>query len=384
MRTTRILVLICALLLPLISASSGVRAQVGGVTITTPYPAVAVEPGETTSFSLEVTAPSEQRVDLAVSQVPKGWDATLRGGGFIIDSVMTDRREPPDVQLEIAIPTSAERGVHRVIVNANGASGSDSLTLELSVARAASGSVRLEPEFPSLRGAADTTFTFNVDLVNNTPTETDFTLQAAGPRGWKVEAKPSGEAQATTLKVAGGSTGSFTVEVDPPDNEVAGVYPIRARATGGGKRVTAELEVEVTGVTQFTLTTPDERLNADVQAGRTSEVDLVVINEGTAPLLGVELSASPPSDWEVEFEPEVIEAVPPGEVARLKAMVTPSSDAIAGDYVVSIDATAPENSQTIDLRTTVKTSSLWGAVGILLIAGTIAGLTWVFRRYGRR
>jgi hypothetical protein len=98
-RTTRILVLIGALLLPLTSSATGVHAQVGGVSITTPYPAVAVEPGETTTFSLEVTAPTEQRVDLAVSQVPKGWDATLRGGGFIIDSVMTDRREPPDIHL---------------------------------------------------------------------------------------------------------------------------------------------------------------------------------------------------------------------------------------------------------------------------------------------
>lgn len=382
MRAIRWLVLLLLMVPMFVPLEAG--AQAGGVSVSTPYPAVAVEPGEVTTFSLEVTAPSEQRVDLAVAEVPKSWDATLRGGGFIIDGVYTDRREPPDVQLEVSVPASASRGTHRVVVNADGESGSDALILELKVARAASGNVKLEPEFPSLRGAADTTFTFNVDLVNNTPTETDFTLDAQGPRGWKVDAKPSGEAQAATVTVAGGSTSAFTVEVDPPDNAVANVYPIGVRATGGGKRAQADLEVEITGITQFTLTTPDERLNADVRAGGTSEVDLVVVNEGTSPLLGLELSASPPSDWEVTFEPEVIEAVPPGEVARVTAKITPASDAIAGDYVVSMDATAPEATQTIDLRTTVKTSSLWGAMGILLIAGTIGGLTWVFRRYGRR
>lgn len=383
MRAIRLIVL-SVLVAGLVVTPLGADAQVGGVSISTPYPAVAVEPGDTTTFDLEVSAVSEQRVDLEVTQVPRGWSATLRGGGFIIDGVYTDRRDPPDVQLEVEVPPSASPGTHRVVVVAQGPSGSDSLTLDLSVARAASGNVRLEPEFPSLRGAADTTFTFNVDLVNNTPSETDFTLQAVGPRGWKVEAKPSGEAQAATLNVAGGSTSSFTVEVDPPDNEVAGTYPIGVRVTGGGKRATTELQVEITGTTQFTLTTPDERLNADVGAGRTSEVDLVIVNEGTSPLLGVELSASPPSDWEVEFEPEIVESVPPGEVARVTALITPSGDAIAGDYVVSIDATAEEATETIDLRTTVKTSSLWGAVGILLIVGTLVGLGWVFRRYGRR
>jgi uncharacterized membrane protein len=42
------------------------------------------------------------------------------------------------------------------------------------------------------------------------------------------------------------------------------------------------------------------------------------------------------------------------------------------------------DSETIQLRTTVETSSIWGFVGIALIALVLIGLFLVFRRYGRR
>lgn len=174
------------------------------------------------------------------------------------------------------------------------------------------------------------------------------------------------------------------VEVDPPDDAPAGTYPIAVQASGGGGEARAELEVEITGNFALTLTTPDERLNADVQAGRTSEVTLVVVNDGTAPLADVRLSSSPPSDWRVEFEPETIEGLRPGDRARVTAQITPSGDAIAGDYVVTLEADGGDASDEAELRTTVETSALWGAIGIGLIALVIGSLAYIFRRFGRR
>ena len=52
--------------------------------------------------------------------------------------------------------------------------------------------------------------------------------------------------------------------------------------------------------------------------------------------------------------------------------------------MVTITATVQETSASADLRTTVKTSSFLGLVGIVLIVAAVGVLIYVFYRYGRR
>jgi uncharacterized membrane protein len=68
------------------------------------------------------------------------------------------------------------------------------------------------------------------------------------------------------------------------------------------------------------------------------------------------------------------------------ATITPASNAISGDYIVTLTARADQvtTPETIQLRTTVETSSIWGFVGIALIVIVLIGLFLVFQRYGRR
>ena len=373
------------LVLPLLGAFP--IAANDGLQITTAYPAVAVEAGETATFPLVVTAPTQRRVGLAVTEVPEGWSAELRGGGFLVDGVFAGP-EPPDLQLEVDVPPEAAQGVHRVIVAATSGGAGHPLTLQLRVAEAVAGGITLAAEFPSLRGSSDQSFSFNLDLTNETPEETTFSLEAAAvaedAEGWVVEARPAGEQLASTATVAGGETGGITVEVDPPDDVPAGTYPILVRAVGGGQSAEAELAVEITGNFSMVLTTPDQRLNAQVTAGGSTQLPLVIGNDGTAPLIGVELTATPPTGWEVTFEPEIVPEVAPNESAQVTATITPAGDAVAGDYVVPISAAVPEVTQEVQIRTSVETSPLWGVVGLVLIAAALVGLGWVFRRYGRR
>jgi uncharacterized membrane protein len=343
-----------------------------------------VGPGETVTFELTVSAPGRQRVDLAVRDVPKGWRAVLRGGGFVIDGVTTDPDQPPAVELEVEVPPDAAPGRYGLEVVGSSATGTDVLRIDLRVSRGAQGGVALTTDSPRLAGPADSTFTFDLQLRNDTPRDATFDLGGAGPPGWLVDVRPVGEQLATSIRVGGGESESVQVEVDPPDDTVAGRYPVLVRAAGGGLSARAELVVEITGNYALEFTTPDERLSADVGAGGTTTVVMVVRNTGTAPLADLRFDADPPTDWTVRFVPERIPQVAPGDSAQVRVLITPSGDAVAGDYIVRLSARNDQVSEDVDLRTTVRTSGLWGFVGIALILAALGGLWWVFQRYGRR
>jgi uncharacterized repeat protein (TIGR01451 family) len=198
-----------------------------------------------------------------------------------------------------------------------------------------------------------------------------------------VTAQPSGQAQAQTITVAAGSTGTVSVSANPPDDAEAGAYPITVEATSDAASTSIELGVTIEGTFTLNLSTPNDVLSTTANAGSPKELTFTVENAGTGPLTNVELSATPPTGWTLEFGEPV--SVPPQQTLDVVGTLTPSSDAIAGDYVVTVNATAAEASaDPLQLRVTVETSPLWGLVGIGLIVLTLAVLFWVFRTYGRR
>lgn len=349
-----------------------------------PYLGVSIEPGDSTSFDLELAGPDGEVVDLDIVDVPDGWEAEVRGGGFVVDRVLVGSRVNQDLELEVDVPPDVVEGVYELGVVAVSESAKDRIDFELVVARAVGGGVMLNAEFPALRGPSDVEFSFTLELANETAEEVQFGLQAQGPTGWQVDARPAGQSRASSVTVPAGNTERITVEADPPDSTPAGTYPIVVQAAGGGETAMAELSVEITGNFDVNLITPDERLNVDVEAGTESEMQLLVINTGTAPLTDLSISATPPRDWEVSFSPERLERIEPGGSSEVTATITPSSEAIAGDYRITMNARVPETNDSIEIRATVETSALWGLVGVAIILVVLAALTFVFRRFGRR
>lgn len=352
--------------------------------VTTRYPAVDVAAGEQVDFDVSVASSPGERVALEVVEAPEGWGAALRAGGFNVRAVTPEPGEPADVTLEVAVPPDAAEGSHEVVLRASSDEGTDVLTLDLRVTEGATSAVALSTDFATLRGGAEDTFSYSVALANDIPEETTFAMAASGPDGWQVSANPSTQARANTVTVAAGGSATISVEAIPPPGVTAGGYPMVLEVTGGGRTARIELVAEVTGTPQLSLATTNERLNASGTAGDTTAVDLVVTNDGSAPLTGVELSASPPSDWEVGFEPSVIEIVPPGEAVTVRALVTPTGEAVVGDYVVSLTAASEQRRDQLELRFAVGTSGAWGFGAIAAILLVVLALGEVFRRYGRR
>ena len=389
-----------ALLLGLLALAAGPAAPaVGaadGLTVTTPFPAVVVDPGSTASFDLTINVPSAERVDLSATGVPSGWTARFKGGGLIVDGVFVDPKlaaassttgaaTQPRLTVDIQVPDTATPGLQTVTVNASGGGASDTLALSIRVNDAASGSVSMTSDFPELRGPSSSTFSFNLTLHNDTAAESTFSIDSTGPDGWTVTAKPASQAQATSVIVAAGSTTGINVSATPAQGAIAGTFPIEVTATSGSKSAKVDLNVVITGSYAMTVSTPNQGpLSTTANAGSEQDFQLTITNTGTAPLTNVASTATAPTNWKVTFDQPTIASIDPGSTATVTAQITPTGNAIAGDYNVTMTATAAEANANTTVRVTVQTPSFWWIVGIVLIGGTFAGLYWVFRTYGRR
>lgn len=364
-------------------AAAPVSLALNPVTLTTPYPAIEVAPGAKVSLTVQVETQNAGRVDLSLDGVPSDWTATIRGGGFLVNGVYSDGAEATEVTVDVSVPEGAADGVQRVTLEASSDGSTASLPVDIRVTPNAAGEVTLTTDVPDIQGSTDATFSFTLTLRNDTPDDLTFGVSASAPPGWTADAQISSQAQAASAIVEAGSSTSIEVSVEAPQDAPADVYPITVQATSGDTTAEAQLSIEITGSYDLELTTPDGRLSANASAGSRTDLSVVLRNGGTADIPDVTLSASTPTGWNVEFEPATV-AVPAGGEVQVTAHMTPSGNAIAGDYVATFNARSDVANAEADMRITIETSLLWGVVGIGLIALVLAGLWWTFRRYGRR
>jgi len=186
--------------------------------------------------------------------------------------------------------------------------------------------------------------------------------------------------------VGAGDTENVKVTVKPAFDADAGQYLIDVTASADDYDAAAQLGVELTGSYSLRMSTQDGRLSTNVTAGASQVLPVIVENTGSTDLANVTLTTTPPSGWKAEFDTPTIATIPVGGQGTANVTITPASGAIAGDYIVSLSAKADQVAApvTLQVRTTVETSSIWGIVGIALIVIVLIGLFLVFRRYGRR
>jgi uncharacterized repeat protein (TIGR01451 family) len=172
--------------------------------------------------------------------------------------------------------------------------------------------------------------------------------------------------------------------VTPPRDVKAGDYPVLVRVSAEGATAEQRVTLQVSGQGKLGLSTKDGRLSGEATVGKTSDYTLVLSNDGTAPVEEIEMSGSVPTNWKVEFNPKSIPSLAPNEKKEVQAQVTPAEKAIAGDYVASFRANGRGESSSADFRITVTTSTVWGMVGIAIIAIALLVLLGAVARFGRR
>jgi uncharacterized membrane protein len=388
----RVIAVCFLLMLPVAAAEAqqpaGSAAEITGLFVTTRYPALTVRAGEATTVDVSVRnfRLPPQRLQLSVPEVADGWKATILGGGQPVGALEIGADAEERLQLRLEPPADIGTGVYQFTLQANNAEHDLQLPIMLTIGEEVPAQLALSTNFPALRGTATTSFKYRLTVKNDSGRDATVNLAADSPRNFQVNyTEAFGSQQITSIPIEAGSSKDVEASLSIPRETPAGEYNLVLRAQT--EAASAELPVNLTIVGQPRLAVSGEggRLSGEAYAGRGSELTVVLRNDGTEAARDVEVSASTPEGWQSSFDPRRIAEIPAGGTQNVTVTLTPSERAIAGDYQTTIRAGAAGGlSESANFRITVLTSTLWGAVGIAIIAISLLIVVFAVARFGRR
>jgi len=359
-----------------------------GMFLTTRYPALTVRAGETTTVDLSVRnfKLPPQSLTISVPEVANGWKATILGGGQPVSAVEVAPDSEERLQLRLEPPANTGKGDYRFTVQAKGGQRDEKLPITLTIGEELPAKLKLTTNFPALRGTATTSFKYRVSVTNDSGRDATINLSADAPKNFQVSfTEAYGSQQITSIPIEAGKSKDVEASLTIPRETQAGDYKLTLHAKT--EATSAELPVSLTivGQPRVALSGEGGRLSGEAYAGRSSQLTIVLRNDGSEAARDIELSATAPEGWKSEFDPKQLPQLPAGATQNVKVTLTPSDRAIAGDYQTTMRASAAGGlSESANFRITVLTSTLWGAVGIAIIAIALLVVVFAVARFGRR
>ena len=336
-------------------------------------------------------------VSLAIDGVPKGWDINLnsRYPSYPIRSVMVAggdqaTNKSTTVEFKAKVPENTKPGNYQIKVTAKDINGPtqyvETINFRVTSKKVETGGLKLSSQYPVLGTGTGQTLKFTVDLKNETNKPLTTSLAAQAPPGWTVRFKPQfGDQQISSIQIKESGSETLSVEIDTPSRADAKEHPVAITARSGAYEASTKVNVTLKGTQDLKMASLAGTLNASVTAGKKAPVDFVVGNAGTAPIRNLSFITKKPGDkWTVDFKPDKLDALNPGEVREIKMEILAPDRTIAGDYLLSVTANSPETNKSVDFRVTVSTPTIWGWIGFAIVAVVVLGLAIVFFRLGRR
>jgi uncharacterized membrane protein len=359
-----------------------------GVYLTTRYPALTVRAGETTTIDLSLRnfGQPPQRFTLSVPQVANGWKATVLGGGQPVESAIVAPDAEEKLQLRLEPPAGTGPGDYHFLVAAKGEGSDLKLPIALTIGQELPAKLKLTTNFPSLRGTATTSFKFRVTVANDSGRDATINFSADSPKNFQVTfTEAYGSQQITSIPIEAGKSKDIEAAVALPRDTPAGDYKLALHVKSEAAAADLDLGITIVGQVRLALAGEGGRLSGEAYAGQDGQLTVVVRNDGSEAARDVEFSATTPEGWKTSFDPKELPDLAAGKSQPIKVTLTPSARAIAGDYQTTIRANAAGGqSESATFRITVLTSTLWGAVGIGVIAVALLIVVFAVARFGRR
>jgi uncharacterized membrane protein len=380
--------LLFALAAPTFASADAPKPDVKGLYLLTDYPAVTVQPGTTSTVNMRLRnyGLAPERLTLSVAGVPKGWTATLLGGGQPIAAAMPATDDSVNLDLRLDVPKDAVIGSHTLTVNAEGPNGAHvTLPLAVSLAKQLPAKLSVAPQLPELRGNSSSDFSYTLTVKNDSGKKLLVSLAADAPRNFDTSfTEAYGSQQLTAVPIEAGKTKDVKLKVSPPSTVDAGHYPVSIEVAADGAKAATKVALDITGQPKLELSGRQGLLSARATAGKESAVPIMVSNTGTAPAENIKLSSSAPDGWKITFNPKTIDRIAPNQHKEVQALIKPPEKAIAGDYVTTLTASSRGETGDANFRVTVTTSTMWGIAGVGIIGAALLIMVGAVARFGRR
>ncbi len=358
------------------------------------YPGVVVPVGDDVNMDVIVynRGRSNEDVEVWIAAKPKDWEARVKTYKFEVKGVHVPADDNKRLTFEAEPGKDVKPGTYTFRINAQTKDGQFKMakTVQVIVEKKRKGvkegkGIKLTTSYPVLRGPSDAKFEFSVEVESELDKEAVFDLVAKAPEDWIINFKPAYEDKyISSLRLKEKASKTVAMEVKPSPLAKAAEYPISMRVSSGDAKAEAKLTVAVTGTFKLEAGTPTGLLSLDAKQGKEANVSIYVKNTGTATNHGIKFMSFKPENWKVEFEPEKIAAIEPGDLKQIEVTITPYEEALVGDYSVAVDVQGEKASKPIEFRVSVRASTAWGWIGIGIIVVVVLGLTGLFRWLGRR
>ena len=363
-----------------------------GISMAFEYPQVIINKGDDVTVDLFVKnkGKRDENVYFTISSTPPGWKTKIKTYSFSVMSVHVPEGDDKNIQFFAEPDKDTEPGSYTFQVDANTEDGKIKVSHQLQITlrkgkEKEKGNIELTTSYPVLRGPSDAKFEFSLDVKNKTDKENTFNLTSQEPKDWQINFKPPYEDKyISSLRLKDNESKSLNVEVTPDRFCKAGEYLIPVSIGAGSSKAEAELKVIITGTYKLEVGTATGLLSLEAEKGKPGNVSIYIKNNGSATIHNIEFLSIKPENWKVEFQPEKLEALEPGNLKQIEASIVPAQEALVGDYAVGLSIKGEKSGDDLEMRVTVKASAAWGWIGIGIIVLVILGLFGLFVSLGRR
>jgi len=366
------------------------------ISVSPEYTGVTIPQGNDVSIDLIVAnrGQKDENLGLKLLSIPEGWKAWVKTYDFGVTGVHVRSDSQKNLTLRVEPGKDVAPGSYTLVVQGQTddrqltSTGQMVVTVQEKGEKKRPEGIHINTSYPVLTGPTDAKFEFSLEVENKSDKEGIFNLAAQAPENWTVNFKPAYEDKfISSLRLKAGQSQTMAVEVKPNPWAKPGEYAIGVKISSPEAEGEVALNVILTGTFKLEAGTATGLLSLSAIRGEAALLSFYVKNAGSAPLNNVRFISFQPENWKVAFTPESIETLPPQELQQVEVSITPSGQALVGDYSVGLrveSGSPPKADKTLEMRVSVTASAAWGWIGIGLIVFVMAGLVFLFARLGRR
>lgn len=364
-----------------------------GISVSPEYTGVIISEDEDISIDLIVSnrGRRDENISLSVTSIPTGWKAWIKTYNFAVTGVHVESDKSKNLTLRAEPEEGVKPGKYTFGIHAQTEDGKLTstsqivITIEAGKKEVKTEGIKITTSYPVLRGPTDAKFEFSIEVDSKLDKDTIFNLSSKGPENWEVNFKPAYEDKfISSLRLKGNQSQTMAVAVKPHPLSKPGEYAILVKVSSPEAKGEVTLSVVLTGTYKLEAGTANGLLSLNTVRGKEGNISMYVKNGGSAILNNIQFLSFKPENWKVDFNPEKIDTLAPNDLKQIEVSITPTSQALVGDYSVGLSADAGKVSKAIELRVTVRASTAWGWIGIGIILIVVAGLVFLFVRLGRR